>query len=262
MESAVIYIFIAVPFVVIAGLVFYGYSHIFYFVFTYFRPLSAERRKILHHFPYYRKLSLRDKHRFEKRVQRFISLKQFVPMGMEEVTREMKVMISACGVQLSFGLPEIQLADFDKILVYPKKYYSRINRRYHTGEVNPKGYIVISWEAFLEGYKKPNDGYNVGLHEMAHALSLENISSDFEENVFERKAYENWKKVSDNEFKKIRRGEKSYLRRYAFHHKHEFFPVCIEYFFEKPNEMKLERPELYEALSLLLKQDPSVCTKA
>ncbi|MBX9853451.1 MAG: zinc-dependent peptidase [Cytophagaceae bacterium] len=245
-----------VPFFVVAGLVFYGYSHIFFFLFSYLRPLSAERRKILEKFPYYRKLSLKQKHVFENRVQRFISLKEFIPKQMDEVTREMKVLISASAVQLTFGLPEVQLADFDKILIYPKKYFSRINRRYHTGEVNPRGFIVIAWDAFIEGYNNPTDGQNVGLHEMAHALSLENIKSNYEENIFDKEAYENWKKVTEDEFKKNKRGLKSFLRNYAFHDKEEFFPVCIEYFFERPEEFKEERPELYEALCRLLNQDP------
>jgi Mlc titration factor MtfA (ptsG expression regulator) len=59
------------------------------------------------------------------------------------------------------------------------------------------------------------------------------------------------------EFTKIKQGAKSYLRRYAFYNREEFFPVCTEYFFERPKEFKKERPELYEALSKLLRQDPA-----
>ena len=190
-------------------------------------------------------------------MQRFISLKEFVPREMDEVTQEMKVLIAASAVQLTFGLPEVQLAGFDTIYVYPKKYFSAINKRYHTGEVNPKGHIVLSWESFKEGYKNPSDAYNLGLHEMAHALSLENLSSDYELNIFEKEAYQHWKKVAKKEFEKIKKGGKPYFRRYAFHSRDEFFPVAIEYFFEKPNEFRLERPELYDALAKLLKQDPA-----
>jgi MtfA peptidase len=257
MKEILFYIFLLVPFFVVTGLVFYGYSHIFYFLFKYLKPLSIPRRNILQKFHYYKKLSFKQKAVFEKRVQRFISLKEFIPREMDEVTQEMRVLIAASAVQLTFGLPEIQLADFDKIYVYPKKYFSSVNRQYHTGEVNPRGYIAISWEAFEEGYKIPNDGYNLGLHEMAHALSLENRSSDYEENIFDKEAYKNWKKIADQEYMSIKNGEKSYLRKYAFSDRDEFFPVCIEYFFEKADEFKKERPDLYHALSKLLNQNPA-----
>jgi Mlc titration factor MtfA (ptsG expression regulator) len=259
MREIIFHVFLLVPFVVVVGLVFYGYSHIFYFIFNYIKPISNQRRRILEKFPYYRKLSLKKRIVFESRVQRFISLKEFIPQEMKEVTTEMQVLIAASAVQLTFGLPEVQLADFDKIYVYPTKYFSKISNQYHTGEVNPRGIIVLSWEAFKEGYKNPHDGYNLGLHEMAHALSLENIKSDYEENIFDKEDYQNWKTMAHIEYTKIKKGSQSYLRKYAFKDKDEFFPVCIEYFFERPEEFKQERPELYQALSQLLKQDPAKC---
>jgi Mlc titration factor MtfA (ptsG expression regulator) len=94
---------------------------------------------------------------------------------------------------------------------------------------------------------------------MAHALTFENRKSDFELNIFDRNAYMNWKKAVIREFRRIQNGDKSFLRLYAFTDREEFFPVCTEYFFERPDDFKRERPELYEALSKLLKQDPSSC---
>jgi MtfA peptidase len=259
MKEALFHVFLLVPFFIVIGLGFYAYSHIFYFLFSYLKPLSNRRRDILANFSYYKKLSFKKRLIFENRIQRFISLKEFIPQDMPSVTQEMQVMIAASAVQLTFGLPEVQLADFDKIFVHPTKYFSKTNRQYHTGEVNPRGIIVLSWEAFKEGYKDPNDGYNLGLHEMAHALTLEDRSSDYEENIFDKVAFRNWKKVADNEFISMKKNKNSYLRRYAFSDREEFFPVCIEYFFERSQEFKREKPELYQALSKLLNQDPSRC---
>lgn len=178
---------------------------------------------------------------------------------MDTVTQEMKVLIAASAVQLTFGLPEVQLAGFDKIFVYPSKYFSKVNKIYQTGEVDARGTISIAWEAFEKGYSNPTDGYNVGLHEMAHALTFENRKSDFELNIFDKETYRDWKKAVVKEFKRIRNGERSFLRYYAFSNQEEFFPVCTEYFFERPVDFKRERPELYEALCKLLKQDPVAC---
>ena len=138
-------------------------------------PFPRKSREVLNkYFPYYISLEPREKLHFERRVHQFMGLKSFIPRNIEEVTLEMKTLISACAVQLTFGLPKIYLRHFSKILVYPDNYYSTINQTYHKGEVNPRfGIIVISWKSFVKGYVE-KEGLNLGLHEMAHALHLEN----------------------------------------------------------------------------------------
>ena len=131
---------------------------------------------LLKYFPYYQRLSPENRSLFEKKLVRFLYRKRFIPRNVDEVTIEAKVLISASAVQLTFGLPDIYLRHFHTILVYPNDYYSSITKRYHKGEVNPLfGIIVLSWQSFVDGYIYPNDSFNVGLHEMAHALRLENI---------------------------------------------------------------------------------------
>src|SRR5690606_1678772 len=113
--------------------------------------------------------------------------KRFIPRNVAEVTIEAKVLIAACAVQLTFGLPDIYLQHFNKILVYPDDYYSSITKRFHKGEVNPMfGIIVISWQSFIDGYIYTHDAKNLGLHEMAHALRLENIIRDKEYRFFDK----------------------------------------------------------------------------
>ena len=92
------------------------------------RPLPKKYKLILrNHFPYYTNLELTKKKQFEKKVQRFIHLKEFIPRQMNRVTDEMKVLISACAVQLTFGYPNVFLSHFKRILIYPDAYYSTIN---------------------------------------------------------------------------------------------------------------------------------------
>ena len=45
------------------------------------------------------------------------------------------------------------------------------------------------------------------------------------------------------------------FRNYAYRNKMEFFAVAIELFFELPDILKTELPELYRVLSNLLNQD-------
>ena len=134
------------------------------------------RQILLKYFPYYGKLSALNRRKFERKVAQFIYGKRFIPRQVNEVTTEAKVLIAACAVQLTFGLPQDYLRFFNKILVYPNDYYSSITKRFHKGEVNPRfGIIVISWQSFIDGYLDPHDSKNLGLHEMAHALRLEQM---------------------------------------------------------------------------------------
>ncbi|MEO9966295.1 MAG: zinc-dependent peptidase [Reichenbachiella sp.] len=222
------------------------------------RPLSASRKKILlKRFPYYVNLSENKRRRFEQKVQYFIHVKEFIPRQIPVVTEEMKVLIAACAVQLTFGYPKIFLSHFKRILVYPDNYYSTINKTYHKGEVNPRMQaIVLSWKAFVEGYIDQEDGRNLGLHEMAHALRLENLILNAEYNFLDAEVLESWQRLADEEMINIANGQSSMFRDYAGTDPDEFFSVAIENFFERPEKFKGLMPNLYGILVLLLKQDP------
>jgi Mlc titration factor MtfA (ptsG expression regulator) len=221
-------------------------------------PLKpAYRRMLEQHSVYYQQLSPYNQKRFEKRVQQFIQLKRFVPRNMPVVTDEMKVLIAASAIQLTFGLPNVFLTHFETILIYPDSYYSVISKRYHKGEVNPSfGIIVISWKDFVEGLKKPDDSLNLGLHEMAHALRLENVVRNDEHNFLKPHILQQWEEESTLERAKISKGESHFFRQYAGSDEEEFFAIAVENFFERPKQFWEELPHLYQTLSLLLNQDP------
>lgn len=217
------------------------------------------RKTLEKHFQFYIRLSAKDKDKFERRIWNFMANKYFIPMHtLGEVTDEMKTLISASAVQLTFGLKDVYFVHFDRILVFPTKYFSKITGEDHVGEVNSSGFICFSWKAFVEGYIDHDDTYNVGLHEMAHALSLENGIKNQEYGFLNPEYLRRWKILADAEFEKMKMGNyDTFLRRYAFSNRDEFFPVCVEHFFEKPIEFKEKSPHLYKALSNLLNQDPA-----
>lgn len=214
-------------------------------------------RILAKYFSYYQQLPLSQKKEFLKRVMQFIQQKQFIGRGFKSVTLEMKAMITASAVQLTFGLPEISLAHFKRILIYPDDYYSTITRKYHRGEVNPRlQAIVLSWRSFVEGYADPNSGQNVGLHEMAHALELENMIENEDYQFFPTEAQQRWKGLVPQYIEKIQRQDTTFFRDYAATNAQEFFAVCVEYFFEHTREFQQQHPEVYYTLATLLNQDP------
>jgi Mlc titration factor MtfA (ptsG expression regulator) len=223
-------------------------------------PIKPAYKKILQKSClYYRQLPLDQKPVFERKVQHFIMLKRFIPRQLSHVTPEMKTLIAATAVQLTFGLPDVYLRHFRKILVYPDTYYSTISKKYHKGEVNPAwGIIVLSWRNFVEGYVNPGDSINLGLHEMAHALRLENMIRNSEHNFLDEELMQQWEVLSLRELYKIRKGEAHIFRDYAGADDEEFFAIAVENFFERPMDFWGHMPELYRVMCQILNQDPMI----
>ncbi len=227
-------------------------------------PGGKRRRQLLEKsFAYYRELGPADRRRFGQRVDDFLKDKEFTARGDLPITEEMKTLVAACAVQLTFGLPPVRLRHFRQIILYPEAYFSTIDRRYHLGEVNAAGAIVLSWKHFVEGYRVPNDARNVGLHEMAHALLLENRTRDDGEYDFlDQKSLDYFLECAEAEHARAQGGEPGLLRAYAHTSPAEFFSVAVEVFFENPATMLRESPRLYGALKDLLNQDPARRTPA
>lgn len=221
------------------------------------RPLLEKYKLFISRYNrFYKHLPTESKKRFEKKVNQFIYSKNFIPRGISEVTDEMVALISSAAVQLTFGLPNVTLKHFNKILVYPNDYYSTISRKYHKGEVNPRfKTIVLSWHHFVEGFANPTDGINLGLHEMAHALKLENVIKNGEHHFFDLEEYKKWLDIAAIEMKNIRNEQHSIFRKYASVNEDEFFAVCMEVYFEQPHQLFEYNPALYKTLSNLLHQD-------
>jgi Mlc titration factor MtfA (ptsG expression regulator) len=210
------------------------------------------------YFPYYQQLDDANKTKFAQKVCNFIYGKRFIPRNVDEVTLEARVLIAATAVQLTFGLTDIYLRHFNKILVYPNDYYSSLTKRYHKGEVNPRfGIIVISWQSFVDGFIHPNDSVNLGLHEMAHALRLENVIRNDEYQFFDEDLIKKFDAYA-HQVCQVMNWSDTFFRPYACANEHEFFAVAVENFFERPHEFKAAMPELYAILSKLLNQDPTL----
>lgn len=203
--------------------------------------------------PFFRSLPEEEKIKFCHCVKIFIEGRKFIPRGRMKVTNEMKVLIASSAVQISFGFPRIDFLHFNKILIYETDYYSKITRKYHAGEVNPRfGIIVISWVSFKRGISDSTDGIHLGLHEMAHALKLENKINNGDYNFLDSQTLKRWYQLANE---KIRANDSSFFRASALQNIHEFFAVCVESLFERTEEFKTKEPELFFVTKSLLNLD-------
>lgn len=223
-----------------------------------FTKLTYDYRKVLEkHAFYYQQLTQENKLKFEKRVYQFIKTKTFIPRKFEKVTLEMKTLIAASAVQLTFGFDKLNMPHFKRILIYPDAYYSRIRKTYHQGEVNPAAQLIVfSWRNFIEGYDNPKDSKNLGLHEMAHVLKLENKMFNNEIGFLDPTLYHKWETMAVHHIARLRKEADPLFRKYAAENEYEFFAVAVENFFERPFEFQAIHPEIYALLKGLLNQDP------
>jgi len=203
---------------------------------------------------YYNRLSLEEQRKFLFRTYLFKKYRKFHYIEVEE-TAEMPILISAVAVQLTFGLEKFMLNYFSDIFVLKDDYHYGFYSRPFMGHVDQTG-IYLSWDNFIKGVSGQTPDCNVGLHEMGHALAYVTFIAETEEDKHFKKEFKNFSKVARPIFTRMQEGNKTLLGDYAAVNYHEFWAVAVETFFDNSVRFKHELPELYEAMTRLLNQDP------
>lgn len=227
------------------------YTHFYPFL----KKLNQEQKHILtSKFHFYNKLSNKEKSYFEHRVASFINDKDFIGRDSLVITDEIKVLISATAIMLTFGFRDFYIALISKIVVYPNKFYSNTNKAFHKGEFNPKFQtLVLSWEDFKQGFDVENDNLNLGIHEFTHAIHLNSIKErDISSTIFSDSFNELSELLSVENDLRNRLIASKYFRKYAFTNQFEFLAVAIENFIETPQDFKSEFPEIYGKVKQML----------
>jgi Mlc titration factor MtfA (ptsG expression regulator) len=209
--------------------------------------------------PYYKSMLPEGRDRFLKRVLEFIESKKFVYIDLQK-EEIMPVLISAAAVQLTYGLDHFQLDFFKTIYIIKDKYTYGLSQTPFEGHVSQDG-IYLSWTHFMREFANYSDGQNVGLHEMAHALTYVNFTARKGRDPSFHDNFVNFSAVARPIFERMKAGETTVLNSYAATNYQEFWAVCIETFFERSAAFKDRLPELYTALCNLLNQDPLTSRK-
>jgi hypothetical protein len=209
------------------------------------------------HLRYYTRLGLDEQRKFLFRTFLFQHSKNFHYIEVEQ-TAEMPILVSAAAVQLTLGLEKFKLNYFDDIFILRDDYHYGFYSRPFMGHVDQTG-IYLSWDNFMKGINGETANCNVGLHEMAHALAYVNFITRTEEDKHFKTEFPNFSKVARPIFTSMQEGVKNLLGDYAATNYHEFWAVAVEIFFESSVQLRHELPDLYNAMSGVLNQDPLAC---
>ncbi|SIS84746.1 hypothetical protein SAMN05421766_104351 [Zobellia uliginosa] len=219
------------------------------------KPLSPSEQQLLaDNFPIYTKLPVDLREKCDKRIVWFRSRKRFVFYGKVERRKELKLLLSASAVLMTLGLKNYKMMrSLLRIVVYPSKYYSRINRKHHLGEYNPRFKTVIfSADTIWEGFRISDDNVNLALHEFAHALSFEMIRKNSWEARKFRVGLKKIKELFLREGYAQGLADSKYFREYGMTNLQEFFSVAVENYAETPQIFLAEFPELYAIIQKML----------
>jgi Mlc titration factor MtfA (ptsG expression regulator) len=220
------------------------------------RKLTKSQKAILRkNFKFYQKLSLKHQSYFEHRVHQFINRREFLGNNIE-VTEEMRVIISATLVKLTFGLRDYNIKSVERIIFYPEEFYSRTNEAYHKGEFNlGLKALVFSWEDVLHGYEIQDDNLNLAIHELTHAIHFYYMRvrrRSTSAAIFLDTFVELTNMLDNKPELKTKLVQSNFLRAYAFTNQFEFLSVIIETFIESPELFKTEFPSIYSKVKTML----------
>lgn len=220
------------------------------------KTLAEDHKSILKkEFDFYNRLKPSKQKHFEHRIQYFIKHWEFIGKDTE-INNKMKIKVAATATKLTLGFRDYKISAVDKVVIYPQKYYSNINKQMHKGEFNVSyNALVFSWEDFEKGYAITNDNLNLAVHECIHAMHVTFLKSRrhstsaaiFLDSFQELTAY-----IDTNKILKQKLITSGYFRDYAFENHFEFISVLVENFIETPDDFQAHFPKIYSKVKEML----------
>jgi Mlc titration factor MtfA (ptsG expression regulator) len=246
--------FFAVVFLYLFGLVYAAWKRRQKLSASYLPKLNEVLVDYLKDFQYFRTLTIEGQVEFVKRLRYLVKSKSFIGMDGLAVTRNMRIKLSATIVQLTYGLKSYDIPAYDEIMVYPDTFFHPILKVKMKGFTSVRGNLAVSWPDYQKGYDVPDDNYNLGLHELAHALHINTAKTHGNQHF--KRHFKYWTEKSLTDFYDLKNNKNQFLREYGGTNFHEFFAVVIEHLFESPARFLEEIPHLYIRTCELLNQNP------
>ncbi len=230
---------------------------------------DAPWQRVVARFSFLRALSADDLRRLRELTALFLDRKSFNGAGGLEMTREMQLIIAAQACLLVLNLDLDLYDDWVEVIVYPDAFVTdhevmsedgvvhRV-RAPLSGEAWEHGPVVLSWRDAQGDYG--DDGYNVVLHEFAHKIDMRNGAANGFPPLHADMDRDAWTQAFESAYAdmqhRLERGERTLIDSYAVEHPAEFFAVLSENFFETPDAIHADYPEVYRQLAAFYRQDP------
>jgi Mlc titration factor MtfA (ptsG expression regulator) len=207
--------------------------------------------------------------RLKRHIQVFLAEKPFIGCRGQTITDEVRVTIAAhaCLLLLGHERPDCY-PRLRQILVYPDTFVARRERplgaglmseqrQAMSGESWGQGQVILSWADVVGGAADPGDGHNVALHEFAHQIDQDSGHADGRPWRPSPALRQRWARVMGQAFERLRHEPSTLIDSYGASDPAEFFAVVTEVFFERPQELAAEAPDVYGELAELYGVNPT-----
>lgn len=229
------------------------------------KPFPEEFRAIMQQrIRYYKNLSPVAKVEFEKRILLFLAKKNITGIDTE-VTDEDRLFVAASAIIPMFALPYYGYPNVTEVLLYPSSFDDSfqtsptVEHRNILGMVGSgflNGEVILSKPDLERAFDGQRHTQNVGIHEFVHLIDKADGDIDGIPEILMEHSYSlAWLKEIKKEIARIEKGE-SNINPYALTNNAEFLAVASEYFFDDPEKMKNQQPDLYAYLATIFHQNP------
>lgn len=141
--------------------------------------LDPPLRLLLERFySFYQHLTPPRQQRFRERLALYNLSVEFMPQAMERVPEDVKGVVAAAAVTLTFGMEDDsdwRLSAFERVVVYPRPFPSpQYPEQFHASEVfEEDGVILFAAEQLMLGFTQPYRHLNLGLYEYARVFAAQ-----------------------------------------------------------------------------------------
>jgi Mlc titration factor MtfA (ptsG expression regulator) len=220
--------------------------------------------------PFFDRLTSVEQSSLIEKVKLFLDQKRFYGCAGLRITDEIRLTIAAEACLLILNHQGEIYPGLTAILVYPSAFVVNHSEEDEDGVVSfesrdlqgeswDNGRVILAWDAVTHGAADFADGNNVVLHEFAHQLDALSGQADGSPPLAAN-SFKSWARVLSQNFEDLQsrseRGLPTAMDTYGATNPAEFFAVATETFFEKPNELYDQRPDLFEELRLYYRVDP------
>ena len=229
---------------------------------------AAWARIVQRRVPLARRLPDPLRRRLEGQIQVFVAEKPFIGCQGQAIDDEVRVTIAAQACLLLIG--DESAACFPRlrqVLVYPDAFVVQRTQTLQGGvvDVQPQalageswgqGQVVLAWSQVLDGAAS-DDGRNVVLHEFAHQIDQDSGAADGQPWLADAASRRRWAAVMDAALARLRENPSALLDAYGASDPAEYFAVATEAFFERPQALADEAPEVHAELARLYRLQPA-----
>ncbi len=200
--------------------------------------------------PYYRQLDTMEKRRFRDRVMLWVNGKEHLVKALNGFPEEVKNMIGAHGVMLTFGVDKYLMQPYERVVMYPHPFPSPdhpyLHNSEHFDENGKDGGFIFNATQLMHGINKPQHAYNIVLHEMAGAFMQ----------VYPNHAFPHFTEEKISLLHQVRGMDLELIQKTIGTKEVEVKQVAVEHFFTNPVRFNELLPEEFVILCRIFNQNP------